>query len=168
MSITNSILKILNMKDKNIKFDENYLEERYIKEKRSLVFKANIDVCPKCCPKCGCTENIKKNGKTTLKPIKIPKVSELTSYLELTKQLYKCNNCNHKITPQTTEIEYRCRISNNTKHSIIIYSKEIISHKLISSMHNVSNMTVQRCNNKVFDNEKLYKQNIPENICIRR
>lgn len=50
MSITISILKTLNTKDKNIKFDENYLEERYIKEKRSLIFKANIDVYPKCCP----------------------------------------------------------------------------------------------------------------------
>lgn len=117
-------------------------------------------------PKCGCTENIKKNWKATLKPIKIPKVSKLISYLELAKQLYKCNNCNHKITPQTTEAEYRCRISNNTKHSIIVYSKEVISHKLIAIIHNVSNITVQRCNNKVFDNEKLYKQEIPKNICI--
>jgi len=34
MSITNSILKLLNMKDNNIKFDESFLEARNIKWKR--------------------------------------------------------------------------------------------------------------------------------------
>lgn len=165
MSITNSILKILNMKDKNIKFDENFFEERNIKNKRCLIFKGYLENQFEYCPICGCVNSIKKNGtKTSL--IKIPKVSELTSYLELKKQIYKCKECNHKITAQTTEIEYRCRISNNTRYSIIVYSKEAISHKFISSIHNVSNMTVQRYNNKVFDNEKLYKYDIPENICI--
>ena len=82
------------------------------------------------------------------------------------KQIYKCKQCNHKITAQTTEIEYRCRISNNTRYSIIVYSKEAISHKLIASIHDVSNMTVQRYNNKIFDDKKLYNYDIPENICI--
>ena len=37
MSISNSILKLTNMKDKNIIFNENFLEEREINNKRSLV-----------------------------------------------------------------------------------------------------------------------------------
>ena len=165
MSITNSILKILNMKDTNIKFNENFLEERNIKNKKCLIFKGYLENHFECCPECGSVDSIKKNGtKTSL--IKIPKVSELTSYLELKKQIYKCKQCNRKITAQTTEVEYRYRISNNVKYSIVFYSKEAISHKLIASIHNVSNMTVQRYNNKVFDNEKLYKYDIPENICI--
>ena len=165
MSITNSILKILNMKDINIKFNDNFLEERNIKNKRCLIFKGYLENNLECCPLCGCIDSIKKNGtKTSL--IKIPRVSELVSYLELKKQIYKCKECKHKITAQTSEVEYRCRISNNTKHSITVYSKEAISHKLIASIHDVCNMTVQRHNNKVFDNEKLYKYDIPENICI--
>lgn len=165
MSITNSILKMLNIKDTNIKFDENFLEERNIKNKRCLIFKGYLKNNLECCPHCGCVDCIKKNGtKTSL--IKIPKISELTSYLELKKQIYKCNQCKKKTTAQTTEIEYRCRISNNTRYSIIVYSKEAISHKLIASIHNVSNMTVQRYNNKIFDDKKLYKHDIPENICI--
>lgn len=157
MSITNSILKMLNMKDKNINFDENYLEEITVNGKRSLIFRGYLDVDLKCCPHCGCIDNIIKNGTKTLKPVKIPSISGLTSYLKLTKQLYKCKNCNKKITPQTTEIGYRCRISNNTKYSITTYSKEAISYKFIAHIHNVSNMTVQRQNRKVFSNEKLYK-----------
>ena len=165
MSINNSILKILNMKDKNIKFNENFLEERNIKNKRCLIFKAYLENSFECCPNCGCIDSLKKNG-TKISLIKIPKISEITSYLELKKQIYKCKQCNHKITAQTTEIEYRCRISNNTRYSIIVYSKEAISHKLIASIHDVSNMTVQRYNNKIFDDKKLYNYDIPENICI--
>jgi len=165
MSITNYTLKLLNMKDENIKFDENYLEERYIKDKRCLVFKGYLENNIEYCPNCGCVGCIKKNGTKTSK-IKINRVSELVSYLELKKQLYKCKICGKKITAQTSEIEYRCRISNNTKHSIINYSKEVITHKFIAKIHNVSNKTVQRCNNKIYDNEKLYKHNLPENICI--
>lgn len=154
------------MKDENITFHENFVEERKYKEKRCLFFNAFLSVSPKCCPKCGCIDHIKKNGTVTLKPIKLPTVSGLTTYLKLTKQLYKCKNCNHKITPQTSEIEYRCRISNNTKHSIIKYSKETIPHKFIAEMHNVSNKTVQRCNDKIYSQEKLYKHFLPPNICI--
>ena len=165
MSITNSILKILNMKDKNIKFDDNFCEEQEINGKRCIIFRGFLENSLSCCPKCGCIDCIKKYGsKTSL--IKIPKVSELNAYLLLKKQVYKCKHCNKKITAKTTEIEHRCRISNNTKHSIIVYSKQAISHKLIAQIHNVSNMTVQRQNNKVYDDEKLYKNFLPENICI--
>ena len=130
MSISNSILKILNIKDQNIKFNENFLEERILKDKRCLIFKGYLENSFECCPYCGCIDSIKKNGtKTSL--IKIPKISELISYLELKKQIYKCKQCNRKVTAKTTEIEYRCRISNNTKYSIIVYSKEAISHKFM-------------------------------------
>lgn len=150
MSISNFILKILNMKDENIKFNESFVEKRTIQNKRSLVFKGYLENNLEYCPLCGCVYPIKKNGtKTSM--IKIPNVSRLTAYLELKKQIYKCKHCNHKITVKTPEIENRCRISNNTKYSIITYSKEAISHKLIASIHNVCNMTVQRYNNKIYD-----------------
>lgn len=153
------------MKDKNIKFDEDFCEEQEINGKRCIIFKGYLENSFSCCPKCGCIHCMKKYG---VKPslIKIPKVSEICSYLLLKKQVYKCNHCNKKTIAKTTEIEYRCRISNNTKHSITIYSKQVIPHKLIAEIHNVSNMTVQRQNNKIYDDEKLYKNNLPENICI--
>ena len=60
MSINNSILKLLNMKDKNLNFTENFIEERNIKNKRSLIIKASLDKKTNCCPKCRCVDNIKK------------------------------------------------------------------------------------------------------------
>ena len=119
------------------------------------------------CSKCGCiNENtIVKNG-TRKVLIKIPKISELNAYLELKKQRYKCLNCNKRFTAKTNIVDYRCRISNNTKISIINYSSKIITHKDIAWVHNVSNMTVQRVNNKVYDGKKLYKHFLPECLCF--
>ena len=167
MSINNCILKTLNMEDKNIKFFENFVEERKIKGKRCLVYKGYLENNYDFCPECGCiNENtIVKNG-TRKSLIKIPKISELNSYLELKKQRYKCLNCSKRFTAQTSIVNYRCRISNNTKLSINNYSSKIITHKDIAWFHNVSNMTVQRVNNKVYDGEKLYKHYLPECMCF--
>ena len=42
MSITNSITKLLNMEDKNLNFNENFLDERKIKGRRCLVIKGYL------------------------------------------------------------------------------------------------------------------------------
>lgn len=102
MSINNSILKLLNMKDKNLNFTENFVEERNIKNRRSLVIKTFLDKNPNCCPKCGCVDNIKKNGTVTLKPIKIPSISGLNSYLDVNFQFIITNNFKNKITDKVS------------------------------------------------------------------
>ena len=65
MSITNCTLKLLNMKDKNLKFSENYLEERIINNKRCLIIKGYLENNFEFCPSCGCISNFKKNGTRT-------------------------------------------------------------------------------------------------------
>ena len=49
VSINNSILKLQNMKDKNLKFNENFVEERNINVKINcsinLISKTNIKFC---------------------------------------------------------------------------------------------------------------------------
>ena len=167
MSITNSITKLLNMEEPNLLFQENFLEERNIKNKRCIVIKGTLTNDFKYCPKCGCiNENtiIKKGSKKCL--IKINKISELTSYLELNKQIYKCKNCKKKITAQSNIIDYRCRISNNVKLAILNCAKEIMTKSLIARLYNVSDNTVQNIFNKVYSSEKLYKNYLPEAICI--
>ena len=73
----------------------------------------------------------------------INKISEIISYLELSKQIYICKNCKHKITSQSNIINYRCRISNNVKLAIINCGKEIMSKSMIARLYNVSDNTVQ-------------------------
>lgn len=167
MSINNSILKLLNMKDSNLIFDENFCEERNFKSKRCLIIRGYLKNEFEYCPYCGCINDntiIKYGTKTCL--IKIPKISGLDSYLELKKQKYLCKICNKRMTASTKEIDYRCRICNNTKHSVICYAKKILPHTYIAKEHNISNVSVQRIINKVYDNKTLYKRNLPEVICI--
>lgn len=167
MSITNSITKLLNMEEKNLNFSENFLEERQINKKRCLIIKGSLSNSFECCPKCGCINDntiIKKGTKICL--IKINKISELTAYLELTKQMYKCKNCNKKFVATSNIVDYRCRISNNVKRAIYNCSKEIFSKKVISRLYNVSDNTVQRIFDTMFNNEKVYKNSLPEAICI--
>ena len=167
MSITNSILKLLNMKDPNLIFNENFIEEREIKNKRCLVFlgylKNNFDFCPLC----GCVnENtiIKKGTRNSL--IKINKHAELTTYLDLTKQRYKCKNCNRTFYATTTEVDYRCHISKQVKIAILNLAKETISKSLIAKFNNVSDNTVQSVFDTVFYNDTVYKDFLPKAICI--
>ena len=167
MSITNSILKLLNMKDPNLIFDENFIEERQIKNKRCLVFLGYLKNDFEFCPICGCiNENtiIKKGTRNSL--IKINKHAELTTYLDLTKQRYKCKNCKKKFYATTTEVDYRCHISKQVKLSVLNLAKESISKYLIAKLNNVSDNTVQSIFDTVFYNDTIYKDYLPKAICI--
>ena len=167
MSINNSILKLLNMEDKNINFNENFVEERKIKNKRCLVILGYLKNDFEYCPCCGCiNENtiIKKGTRNFL--IKINKHAELTTYLDLTKQRYKCKNCNKKFYATTPEVDYRCHISKQVKLAILNCAKEMMCKSLIARLYNVSDNTVQSIFDTVFYNDTVYKDFLPKAICI--
>lgn len=168
ISISNSITKLLNFKEENLIFDENFFEERIIKEKRCFIIKCYLYNNYEYCPKCGCINDncmIKKDCRKTL--IKINKISEITSYLELNKQVYKCKNCNHKTTAQSKNIvNFGCRISNNVKLAIFNCAKEIMSKTMIARLYNVSDNTVQTIFDTALYNDTIYKSYLPEAICI--
>ena len=167
MSINNSILKLLNMKDKNLNFNENFVVEREIKNKRCLVILGYLKNDFEYCPCCGCiNENtiIKKGTRNSL--IKINKHAELTTYLDLTKQRYKCKNCNKKFYATTLEVDYRCHISNQVKLAILNCAKEMMCKSLIARFYNVSDNTVQSIFDTVFYNDTVYKDFLPKAICI--
>ena len=167
MSINNSILKLLNMKDKNLNFNENFVVEREIKNKRCLVILGYLKNDFEYCPCCGCiNENtiIKKGTRNSL--IKINKHAELTTYLDLTKQRYKCKNCNKKFYATTLEVDYRCHISNQVKLAILNCAKEMMCKSLIARLYNVSDNTVQSIFDTVFYNDTVYKDFLPKAICI--
>ena len=167
MSLSNSITKLLNFKENNLIFDENFFESRTIKNKKCSVIKGYLFNNYEYCPKCGCiNENtiIKKGIDKCL--IKINKISEMTSYLELNKQIYKCKNCNKKFTAKSNVISFGCRISNNVRLAILNCAKEFMSKSLIARLYNVSDNTVQKIFDSVFYNDTVYKTFLPKAICI--
>ena len=167
MSLSNCITNLPNFKEENLIFNENFFESRIISGVRCTIIKGYLKNDFEYCPKCDCiNENtiIKKGRKKCL--IKINKISEINSYLELDKQVYKCKNCNHKIVAQSSIVDYRCRISNYVKLAIFNCAKEIMSKSLISRLYNVSDNTVQNVFNAMFHNDKIYKNHLPKAICI--
>lgn len=167
MSLSNSITNLLNFKEDNLIFNENFFESRFIKNKKCSIIKGYLFNNHEYCPKCGCiNENtiIKKGIDKCL--IKINKIAEITSYLELDKQIYKCKNCNKKFTAKSNIVDFRCRISNNVKLAILNCAKEMMSKSLIAKFYNVSDNTVQSIFDTVFYNDTVYKDFLPKAICI--
>jgi len=155
------------MLDNNITFNHDFVTEENINNKRSLIFKGYLDSNPDYCFECGVVKDgdIVRNG-TKISRLKIPKVSMLDTYLDLKKQRYFCRHCNHNFTSTTSIVDYRCHISNNTKKSVINDAKKIKTNLDIAKDHNISNSSVQRINHSIYDNEKLYKHHLPENLCF--
>lgn len=167
MSISNSITNLLNFKEENLIFNENFLERRNIKNKECFVIKGYLFNNFEFCPKCGCINEdtiIKKGTKVSL--IKINKISEMTSYLELNKQVYKCKNCNKKITAITNIVDFGCYISNNLKLAVFNCAKEFMSKSLIARLYNICDNTVQSIFDKIFYKDTVYKDFLPKAICI--
>jgi len=167
MSHTNNILKILNLKDENIKFLDKFVEETKIKGTRSLIFYGVLSFIPNNCYQCGVIfdNSIIKHGfKTSI--IKLPKVSNLNTYLSLKKQRYLCGHCNSTFILNTNIVDVNCFISNNTKHSIALNATNKLSECDIAINHNVSHSTVNRIINSYYDSVKLYRNHLPENLCF--
>lgn len=61
MSLSDYTRNILNIKDKNITFEENCLKEVKVKNTTVKVFHGKLSYTPCSCPKCGCLyEKIQK------------------------------------------------------------------------------------------------------------
>ena len=73
---------VLQIKDKNVKW-ENNVDEVYFKKKKSLFFFGTYTYCPNACPNCGCVNrgfSIVKNGTRTSR-ITLNPVSGLPAFL---------------------------------------------------------------------------------------
>ena len=89
--MSNCILKTLNIKDKNITFENDCLTEEYRENSKVLVYTGTLSPqTPKYCPKCGCiNENysIIKNGRK-VPETKVPKEYYSSIKIEQTSQLH--------------------------------------------------------------------------------
>src|SRR5699024_11035321 len=125
MSHNHSIINLLNLKEENIIFDEDFCKEEKIKGIGAKVFYDTLSYKPKACYHCGCVfdEDIIKHGfKTSM--IKLPSISGFNAYLRLRKQRYLCRHCRSTFTLKTNIVKENCFISNNTKLAIAVNAKE--------------------------------------------
>ena len=163
MSNQNYITDILNLKEKNIVFKENFYKEEKIKGITHKIFEGYLSYQPEFCTKCGVVfdEKFEKHGFITSN-IKIPDVSGFKSILRLHKQRYLCKHCNKAFTLTTNIVDYGCFISNNTKHKIANDLTKKRSEKDIALDNNVSCNSVERIMDSYYETQKLYKHYLPE------
>lgn len=140
------IANTLQLKDKNIYFDGETVEEKMYKGRRSLFYHAQLSYIPERCPECG-TKNkhysIVKNGTRTSR-LTLMHVSGLPAYLMLKKQRFFCKKCLSAFTAQTAIVDQDCFVSTRVKQHIADQATKIKSVKMIAEEHSVSWNTVHR------------------------
>ena len=154
MSQSNYTRNILNIKDENIIFGENFLNEEKINGSTTKVFHGKLTYTPSHCPKCGCVydieqDNIIKYGLKKNCKIKIDKVSGFKALLLLDKQRFYCKDCHSTFIATTNLVDFHKQISNNTRLSIILDLMRKGSEKDIAYRNNVSSSSVNRILNEI-------------------
>jgi transposase len=167
LSHNNSILNLLNLKDENIKFMDDFYSEANVNGISSKFFHAILSYAPDACYCCGHVfdEKIIKHG-FKLSTIKLPNVSGFHTYLKLKKQRYLCKHCNSTFILKTSIVNKHCFISNNSKLSIALNAKEKISEKDIAKGHNVSHSTVNRVIDSFYAHYKPKFNDLPHHLCF--
>ncbi|RIO68656.1 ISL3 family transposase, partial [Staphylococcus borealis] len=109
---------------------------------------------------------IVKNGKRQIL-IKVPKVSEVPTYISLKKQRFLCRQCHSTFVAQSEIVDKHCVISNNTKKIILNKSVQDRSVKSISESTNTSFHTVTRIINEAAKEiAQTPSKSLPEHIMI--
>jgi len=167
MSHNDSIINLLNLKDENITFDDNFYSEDTVKDVKAKFFHGTLAYRPEACYSCGHVfdDKIIKHGFKT-STIKIPTVSGFNAYLKLRKQRYFCKHCNTTFTLKTSVVNPHCFISNNTKLAIALNAKEKVSEKDIAKNHNVSHSTVSRIIDGFYAHYKPNYNYLPKHLCF--
>ena len=154
---------MLELKDSNVYFKENFYYKEKIKDITYKIFEGYLSYKPSFCPKCGVVfdDKFEKHG-FIVSDIKIPNVSGYKSILRLHKQRYLCKHCNKAFTLTSNITDYGCSISNLTKQKIAKDLMKKLSETDIALDNGVSSNTVERVMDSYYETLKLYKHYLPE------
>ena len=142
MTHTDYIKLMLNIKDNNVYFYDDFLKIVNINGKKTKVFRAFLTYIPDHCYRCGHINRgwddvinwgFKRNCK-----IKITKVCGYDSLLVLDKQRYKCKHCNLTFVAKTNVVDFHKQISNDTNLNIKLELMQKGTEKDIARRNNVS------------------------------
>ena len=165
MSQSNYILNLLDIKDKNIKLNENNLFYEKFDDIVYKVIEGTLSYEPPFCSRCGCIfdeeQTYEKNGFKS-SDILLLDVCGHGCILRLKKQRFLCHSCNKKFFATTPIVNKGCFISNSVKYAIALDLKHKISEKDIAKRYRVSPNTVERIIDSYYDGKKLYKHYLPE------
>jgi len=160
--LNKALKETLNIEDNNITITD--LKTERIKGINCKVYQGILTLGKEYCPKCGTYHNrfYIHNYKYSL--IKIPNVSEFTTYLRLKKTRYKCLECGKTFVPETKLVNKGCFISNYTKNAITYKLCDTVTMKYIARQLNVSSHSVMRILDAIENahRKSTYKSYLPE------
>ncbi|WP_318767169.1 ISL3 family transposase [Lactiplantibacillus carotarum] len=116
------------------------------------------------CPRCGQTTML-KNGLKTVR-IRLPRVSELTTILNLKKQRFICKACGNTVLAETALVEKQHQISENTLHAIDLALTEDRTMSSIAAQYNVSTNTIVRRLRLLGKGTQPVFNGLPTTLCI--
>lgn len=160
------ITELLNLKEKNIIFEKNFLKKEVVNGVLSNIIQGTLTYKPEYCEHCGThSSNIIKYGfKTSF--ITLLKVVEYNTYLSLKKQKFLCKCCNKTFLASTNIVKKHCFISNSTKLAVAKELKENISEKSIAKRFNISHNTVSRIIASFYSEYTPKKSSLPKVLCF--
>jgi transposase len=166
MSLTSKSIRLaLEIKDENIVFTKDAQIEQ-IHEADALVYYAELKACPQRCPECGFSGRIVRYGFNQELLI-VPSFSYRPTYLKLSCQRFRCDQCTSYFQSQTDYVRTHCKISEPVRQMVLF--EALMNHSLtdIGQRFHISDKTVQR----VIDEEaKLHNFNqatwLPEHMAF--
>lgn len=138
----NNTRKLLGLTDKNLFFDENWLEERKYKGVQAHFIKGKLKSSPTYCVHCHSTRII-RNGSYTTRSQMI-RFKKKLSILELKRSRFLCHDCGKTFSTKTPLVDTNHQLTKELKQGILMELYENQSRKLIAKNYFVSDVTVAR------------------------
>lgn len=165
MSMSNFITNLLQLKDPNITFSNDFSTIRK-KNVSHKVINAKLSYIPACCPICGSVNenySIIKYG-TKSSNIKLLPFNGEPLILRLRKQRFLCKDCNQTFSAKTSIVDPKCYISKQVKLHILNNLRLKISEKDIAYINYVSHSTVSRAIDSCFNELVPNRTSLPVNL----
>ncbi len=143
MSQDHYIKSLLDLEDTGIEILEDLFKKEPYPGGTRKVISAKLSPLITTCPHCASEGSIIKHGtKTSL--VRLNKVTECETFLELRKQRYLCKDCVSTFSATTPLVDPGCFISKPVKLAILLKAQNTISEWIVAKEYGVSHQTVHR------------------------
>lgn len=160
----NNTRKLLGLTDKNLFFDDDWLEERKYKGVNAQIIKGNLTNRFSHCPQCGSVRIIRNGSYITNS--QMLKFKERLTILELKRSRYLCHDCGSTFSAKTDLVDEHHQLTKELKQAILLELFENQSRKLIAKKYFVSDITVARILREATKDYQPNQKYLPTVLCM--
>lgn len=167
MSYTQLIKDTLDILDLNVTFEENCFSKEKYKGQICAIYRGKLTYDPLECVHCHQTNRSEliRWGLTTVRLL-LNEVSEYRTYLELSKQRFRCKSCQQTFVAQTPIVKKHCFISEKVRWSIVTRLKKNTAMTEIANQKNVSVSSVYRIMKRFYQPTNPFRKQLPKVLCF--